>query len=196
MRRSPRVAVATIVLAASLLVGCATMKPMGFSEPIASLPQSRDAVAFFSVRTANQNKTGYQPNVGHVFVWEDGKDKREKYSFKVEGPYRQGKDEFNEYLISLRLPAERYMLRELFGTAGVFPIRGTFGAPVYMPEGERDRLERYLGRIDATIRARRSDDELRAGPLVPDRPGGQRPVRRHLRDPHLRQLRGRRPGVR
>jgi hypothetical protein len=107
MGQSPRVAVATIVLAASLLVGCATMKPMGFSEPIAGLPQSRDAVAFFSVRTANQNKTGYQPNVSHVFVWEDGKDKREKYSFKVEGPYRQGKDEFNEYLISLRLPAGR-----------------------------------------------------------------------------------------
>jgi hypothetical protein len=167
MRQSPRVAVATIVLAASLLVGCATMKPMGFSEPIAGLPQSRDAVAFFSVRTANQNKTGFQPKMSHVFVWEDGKDKREKYSFQVEDPYRQGKDEFNEYLISLRLPAGRYMLRELFGTAGVFPIRGTFGAPVFIPFELSPGSIVYLGRIEATIRTRRSDDELRAGPLVP-----------------------------
>ena len=97
----------------------------------------------------------------------DGKDKREKYSFKVEDPYRQGKDEFNEYLISLRLPAGRYMLRELFGTARVFPIRGTFGAPVFMPFELSPGGIVYLGRIDATIRARRGDDELRAGPLVP-----------------------------
>jgi len=53
------------------------------------------------------------PKVSHVFVWEDGKEEREKYSFKVDDPFRQGKDEFNEYLVSLRLPAGKYMLREI-----------------------------------------------------------------------------------
>lgn len=59
------------------------------------------------------------------------------------------------------------MLRELFGTAGVFPIRGAFCAPVFMPFELSPGSIVYLGRIEATIRARRSDDELRAGPLVP-----------------------------
>ena len=59
------------------------------------------------------------------------------------------------------------MLREFFGTAGVFPIRGTFGAPVFMPFELSSGSIVYLGRIEATIRARRSDDELRAGPPVP-----------------------------
>jgi hypothetical protein len=59
------------------------------------------------------------------------------------------------------------MLRKFFGTAGVFPIRGTFGAPVFMPFELSSGSIVYLGRIEATIRARRSDNELRAGPLVP-----------------------------
>src|SRR5262245_19695632 len=54
-----------------------------------------------------------------------------KFSFTVDDPYRQGKDEFSEYLVSLRLPAGQYMLREILGSAGFFPIRGMFAAPVF-----------------------------------------------------------------
>jgi hypothetical protein len=149
------------------LAGCATVKPMGLSETLATLPQTKEAVAFFSVKTMNQHKPGFQPNVSHVFVWEDGKEKREKYSFKVDDPYRQGKDEFNEYLVSLRLPAGKYMLREIFGSAGFFPMRGTFGAPVFRQFDLSPGAIVYLGHIEATIRERKNDQELRAGPMIP-----------------------------
>ena len=99
-------------------------------------------------------------------MWEDGKEKREKYSFTVDDPYRKGKDEFNEYLVSLRLPPGKYVLRELFGSAAS-PIRGMFGAPVFTRFELTPGTVVYFGRIEATIRQRTSDDQLRAGPLIP-----------------------------
>lgn len=167
MRQSRRVGLLVFVAVLSFLTGCATTKPMGLSEALGSLPESKEAVAFFSLRAVNQHKPGFQPKVSHVFVWEDGKEKREKYSFTVDDPYRQGKDEFNEYLVSLRLPAGKYMLRELFGSAGFFPIRGMFGAPVFTRFELAPGTIVYFGRIDAIIRERTSEDQLRAGPVIP-----------------------------
>lgn len=167
MRPSRAVRVLTVLGIVWLLVGCATVKPMGLNEPLTSLPQSKEAVAFFSLRIMNRNKPGFQPKVSHVFVWEADKEKREKYSFKVDDPYRQGKDEFNDYLVSVRLPSGGYMLREIFGFAGFFPIRGMFAAPVFERFDLSPGTIVYLGHIEATIRERKSDDELRAGPLIP-----------------------------
>jgi hypothetical protein len=167
MRQTRRVGPLAVLPVLWLLAGCASMKPMGLSESLASLPERKEAVAFFSLRTVNKHKPGYQPNVSYVFVWEDGKDDRQKYSFKVDDPYREGKDEFNEYLVSLRLPAGKYMLREIYGTAGYFPIRGSFGAPVFTRFEVAPGTIGYLGRIEATIRARAGDNELRAGSLIP-----------------------------
>lgn len=161
--RSPGLLLALL----GLLAGCATMKPMGLAEPLEGLAERKEAVAFFSLRTENQHKRGFQPNVSHVFVWEDGKEKREKFSFKVDDPYRKEKDAFNEYLVSLRLPPGRYVLRELFGSTGVFPIRGTFGAPLFTRFELAPGTIVYFGRIEATIRERTRDDQLRAGPLIP-----------------------------
>jgi hypothetical protein len=139
----------------------------GLSEPLTSLSQSKEAVAFFSLRIMNRHKPGFQPNVSHVFVWETDKEKREQYSFKVDDPYRQGKDEFNDYLVSVRLPSGGYVLRQIFGSAGFFPIRGMFAAPVFKRFELSPGTIVYLGHIEATIRARKSDDELRAGSLIP-----------------------------
>ena len=165
--QTPRFAVLVVIGILSLLTGCATTKPMGLSEAIDSLAEKKEAVAFFSLKAVNQHKPGFQPEVSHVFVWEDGKEKREKFSFKVEDPYRKGKDEFNEYLVSLRLPPGAYVFREIFGSAGFFPIRGAFGAPVYTRFELKPGTIVYFGRIEATIKARTNDDQLRAGPLFP-----------------------------
>jgi hypothetical protein len=167
MRQSRKVGILAVLGVLCFLAGCATTKPMGLRETLGSLPESKEAVALFSLRTVNQHKPGFQPKVSHAFVWEDGKEKREKYIFKVDDPFRQGKDEFNEYLVSLRLPAGKYMLRELFGSAGSFPIRGSFGAPVFTRFELAPGTIVYLGRIVATIRERTSDHQLRAGPLIP-----------------------------
>jgi hypothetical protein len=166
-RRSRSTGILVLLGLLGLLTGCATTKPMGLSEALGGLAESKEAVAVFSLRTVNQHKPGYQPKVSHVFVWEDGKEKREKYSFTVDDPYRQGKDEFNEYLVSLRLPPGKYMLREFFGSAGTFPIRGMFGAPIYTRFELTPGTIVYFGHIEATIRQRTSDDQLRAGSLIP-----------------------------
>ena len=86
----------------------------------------------------------------------------------IPGVFRvQGKDEFNEYLVSLWLPPGKYVLRELLGSAGFFPIRGMFGAPVFTRFEMTPGTVVYFGRIEATIRQRTSDDQLRAGSLIP-----------------------------
>jgi len=166
-RRRPRAWAFVILGLLCLLAGGATTKPMGLSEALGTLAASKESVAFFSLKAVNQHKPGFQPNVSHVFRWEDGKEKREKYSFTVDDPYRQGKDEFNEYLVSLRLPPGKYVLRKLLGSAGFFPIRGMFGAPVFTRFEMTPGTVVYFGRIEATIRQRTSDDQLRAGSLIP-----------------------------
>ena len=95
------------------------------------------------------------------------KEGNKKYSFKVDGKYRDIENEYNEYLISFQLPPGKYKLRELFAQSGIFPVRGTFSIPIYsMFEIEANKII-YLGHIEAYVKKRTRDDELRAGLVIP-----------------------------
>lgn len=50
---------------------------------------------------------------------------------------------------------------------GGFPISGTFAVPVYSKFELRPRSVVYLGRVEAVVRERKDDSELRAGPVIP-----------------------------
>lgn len=72
-----------------------------------------------------------------------------------------------EYLVSISLPPGRYKLREISGASGGFPVLGTFSIPVYTKFEMRPNTLVYLGRIEAVVRERKDDNELRAGPVFP-----------------------------
>jgi hypothetical protein len=152
-----------IVLAAC---GCATIKPMALSDKPAALDTGRESVALMTIKTANPYRPSYQPNLTHVVVWSDDAE-RKRFSFKVDEPHKRVKDEFNDYLVSMSLPPGRYSLRELFGTSGIFPVRGSFAVPLYKKLELKPNSVIYLGRVVAVNRERKNDDALRAGPVIP-----------------------------
>ena len=150
-----------------MLGGCATMKPPALSHDVKKLDVSEESIALITVKIANKYKMSYQPNIKYVFIWEDKKENRKKYSFDVGEKHNEVENEFNEYLISFQLPPGKYKLREFFAQRGKFPVIGTFSLPIYTSFSIEPNKIIYLGNIDAYIKERTSDDELRAGPVIP-----------------------------
>lgn len=149
------------------LGGCATMKPSALGPDGKQLDVSKESIALLSVKVANKYKTGYQPDIKNVFIWEDKSENRKKYSFAVEEKYNEIENEFNEYLISFQLPPGKYEMREFFAQKMAFPVFGSFALPIYADFSIGSNEIVYLGNIDARIIERTSDDELRAGPVIP-----------------------------
>jgi hypothetical protein len=166
-----------IVMSFLILTGCATMegadfvKPMTLNDDTNALDLKKKSVALLTVKTSNQYKPGYQPDMWGIYVLtNDGKEKKEIYRFGDKlgrlTPYKADK-EFNEYLVGISLAAGKYKLGRINGTGGVFPIRGGFAIPVFADFDLPPNKIVYLGRIEATLRERKKDDELRAGPVLP-----------------------------
>jgi hypothetical protein len=161
------VSLAFPILVSLLFFSCATIKPMALNPTATKLDCTKDSVALMAVKVSNQYKPKYQPAVTYAFVWTREKDNRKKYSFKVANPYKTVLGESIEYLISVQLPPGKYKLRELMGTSGSFPIRGTFWVPLYLNFDLEPNKVLYLGRIEAVNRKKISGDELAAGPPIP-----------------------------
>jgi hypothetical protein len=128
---------------------------------------AKESIALLTVKIANKYKTSYQPNIKHVIVCSNGEKDREKYSFKVGEKYNEVGNSYNEYLISFQLPAGTYKLRELFAQSGKFPVIGSFAVPVYSSFSIAHNKIIYLGHLEANIKERTDNKELRAGSVIP-----------------------------
>ena len=154
------VLVITLILFVS---GCATTKPME-SEQAQTLSLAQDSVAFIILKVSNQYKPSYQPFVDSMTVM---KDDGKRLSFPVDKPYKQVVNQFNEYLITMSLPAGSYKIGRIYGVSGIFPITGSFHIPVFSDFELKQNKFVYLGHIEATVRERKNKDELSAGPPIP-----------------------------
>lgn len=155
------------LLFAFMFGGCATIKPAALNQNVEAIDISQESIAIFTVKVANRYKPSYQPKIMYVFVWQNDEGGNKKYSFKVDGEYMEIENEYNEYLISFQLPPGKYKLREFFAQSGIFPVRGTFAIPIYSTfEIEANKII-YLGHIEAYVKERTRDDELRAGLVIP-----------------------------
>jgi hypothetical protein len=143
------------------------MKPSALGPDGKQLDVSEESIALLSVKVTNKYKTDYQPDIKNVFIWEDKSEDRKKYSFAVEEKYNEVENEFNEYLISFQLPPGKYEIREFFAQKWAFPVIGSFTLPIYADFSIAPNEIVYLGNIDARIIERTSDDELRAGLVIP-----------------------------
>lgn len=157
-------AAAIVLLLAS---GCATSKPMPLNESATTLDLAKEGVAIFTVRTSNQFKTGYQPNVGFVHVKQRAGEKKELFNFPAPGPIAAVEEQYNEYLVSISLPPGKYKLRHIGGSSNKLLVYSTFFVPVFVDIELKPNKILYLGRIEATLRERKNDSELRGGPLAP-----------------------------
>jgi len=169
-----------IIFLAFIFGGCATsLKPLAFDQDINLIDTANESVAILTLRVANKHKLRYQPEIDRVIITKPAADEKENqfYLFKVEEEYRQVKKEYNEYLISFQLPPGKYMLESFHADSGPLPVKTAhFSVPVCASfELEADKTV-YLGHIDAYVKKRTRDDELRAGTLFMGMPCCQRLV--------------------
>lgn len=94
-------------------------------------------------------------------------DKEETFSFSAGAVHRSVEEQYNEYLISLSLAPGKYKLQDIVGISTGFLIMGNFAVPIYADFELPANKAVYLGRIEATNREKKNDDEAAAGSIIP-----------------------------
>lgn len=144
-----------------LLTGCAGNK-MALEVNKKQLTQLAKPIGIFTLRTENQFHPSYQPFVAQIRVESaDGK----KTAFWTARPYREGKNKFYEYLVSVDLPAGRHAVKEVRGGGSGFLISGHFEFPMNLNFALNDGIT-YLGHVSMVNRERK-EGEPRSGGIFP-----------------------------
>lgn len=156
-----------LLVCSLILGGCATMREAPISSKTTTVDTSKESIAFMTLRVANQKNVSYQPDMKYAYVSENRTGDKNKYSFKIEAPTHKVDYLFNEYVISISVQPGEYVLRNLYGQSGFFPVIGSFDIPMYKKISIPANQVIYLGHIDATVVDRTSDDQLRAGSVLP-----------------------------
>lgn len=155
-----------LALSATILLvsGCASMSAMPLHSGIEKVDLANKGVLLGRLMIKNENRPGQQPALLTVFVEQDGKMYSRTKPTLVQDYDKEGKD----YLISIDAPA---------GAATLKVARFLRQVPLLMMATADLPFEHdidiaanqfvYIGRINAVIKARESDDQPRAGSLVP-----------------------------
>lgn len=151
---------ALCVLAAALsLSGCSTGMALDPKKPVPTA--SNKAIAIFTLRTENRVNTGFQPEVRKVKMEAGGRER----TFSVSKPYRHGKNEYNEYLMSVELTPGDCAMKRVEGGATGFLIISKFEFPVPARFALGSGVS-YLGNLTMTNRKRTGNEE-RSGSIFP-----------------------------
>lgn len=157
----------TALVSTLVLGGCATMKDAPISSKATSIDTTKESIAFMTLKVANQKNVSYQPDMKLAYVSENKTGDKKKYSFRIEEPTHKVDYLYNEYVVSISVQPGEYVLRNLYGQSGFFPVMGSFDIPMYKKISIPENQVIYLGHIDATVVDRTSDGQLRAGAILP-----------------------------
>jgi hypothetical protein len=151
-----------VIFTALSVSGCAYGTRMALDANKGNVLKLEKPIAIFTLRTQNTYKPSYQPEVNRIeFVSSTAKDKK---TFQPAKPYKQAKDEYLEYLVSVDLSPGAYTVRDIKGTASTFLVSGHFSFPINthfnLPSGVT-----YLGHITMVNRQRMENEERSGGPL-------------------------------
>jgi len=141
--------------------------PMALNKKITKLDLTKESIAIMSIKVSNEHVLSCQPFLNLIVIGK-GEDVRYK-TFKIKSVFAQEKGKYNEYLISVDLPAGKYMITDVIGESSKIlpPLWAVTYMPVYLPFELKPNEITYLGRIEGTIRKKQNDDELIAGAVVP-----------------------------
>lgn len=144
--------------------GCASMNPMALETKSGALQLTSKSAGLFTLRTSNQYKPSYQPDVKSIEVISQETDKA--VNFKVAKPYSQEKDRFFEYLISVELSPGIYRVGNIAGVSPNFLTIGSFKFPVGASFELSPNAVVYLGHINMVNR-KRNEGEKQSGSILP-----------------------------
>jgi hypothetical protein len=164
-----RIYVGLAVLAVLVLTGCATPTKMAFENETDKVKADK-AVFLLTTTLKNGYKTSYQPKAFVLNVEKaDAKERGDRLNFLIDEKARVEADNAeagNTYLVRMELEPGDYVIRGMTGFSGIFPVRGTFFAPLHAEVKSGEPGVFYLGHIAATVRERQ-ENEFRAGPPIP-----------------------------
>jgi hypothetical protein len=158
-----------VLIAALIVSGCATPTKMAF-ENEADKVKNDKAVFLLTTTLKNGYKTSYQPKAIVLHVERASvKDSSDRLNFLMDDKAKIELDTVqagNTYLVRMELEPGDYVIRGVTGFSGVFPVRGTFFAPLHAEVKATQPGVYYLGHVAATVRERQ-ENEFRAGPPIP-----------------------------
>ena len=151
--------------------GCAVHK-MALTKKQTDIDLTNKSIALFSVRISNQYKASRQLDLMNVIICPQSETKckhdlpsnpRSPYK-----PYKREKNYFNEYLISYELESGTYNIDGLYTNYRIPTLTSGFGYTKLNLKTEiKPNSVSYLGRLNITLREKKSDTEIRAGGSVP-----------------------------
>ncbi|MGB0910805.1 MAG: hypothetical protein ACPGYT_10600 [Nitrospirales bacterium] len=154
-----------ILLGMSLLTtGCGITKNMPLTQHATQLDTTKEGIAIFKLKMSNKYVPAYQPYVRKVNVIKVGEE--EEIGFQVNQPYLKVEEQYHEYLVSLQLSPGMYLIEEIAGGSGVFPVAGRYSFPIHAQFQIHQNKVTYIGNIEMVNRERK-DDEPASGGLLP-----------------------------
>jgi hypothetical protein len=142
--------------------GCA--HNMALNKGQNTIELSGKSVALLSVKISNQNKPGYQLDLGVFTICPEHETcYTVPYMHKAENAYKSEKDKYNEYLLSFDLESGTHNIYFL-SVGYVVPLLLGAGAnvPINLEAEVKPNSVVYLGHMDVILREKKSDNEERA----------------------------------
>lgn len=160
-----------VLAGAALLAGCATPTKMAFGEDAQNAAAApAKPVMLMTANFKNKYRPDYQPKLLVVHVERpDAKEAKDRINFTMDDKARMetGKPETgNTYLLRMELPPGRYEIVGMTSRSGIFPVAGSFFAPLHVPLEVTGNGVFYLGHVSAVVRERQGN-EFRAGAPIP-----------------------------
>lgn len=158
------------LVGAVLLTGCATPTRMAFGDDAPATDVATKPVLLMTANFKNKYRVDYQPQLLVVHVERPGAtEAKDRINFTMDAKARietGSPDAGNTYLLRMELPPGQYQIVGMTSRSGIFPVAGSFFAPLHVPLEVKDNGVAYLGRVNAVVRERQGN-EFRAGPPIP-----------------------------
>jgi len=102
-----------------------------------------ESIGILHLKISNNLAKSYQPRVDSINIIKTNSG--DNIKFKAEKPFKQVKDEYNEYLFSFKLSPGKYKIEEVKEEAGIFPFIGYFQFPINAEFNLENNVIAYLG---------------------------------------------------
>jgi hypothetical protein len=146
-----------------IIAGCT--EEMAISTKTKKIDLTQDSIVLMTAKISNEVSTSYQPTSCFVVI-NNVKTKKSK-TFQVDKPYNSVKNQFKDYLISMKCVPGENKIQVINGFSEQILIYGNWEIPVNKSFNVESGKIVYLGRLEAVNKKRVSDDEVRAGRIIP-----------------------------
>ena len=153
-----------LILCMTSFLGCTKTYQMALDQKPEKLDLTTKSLGLFTLRTSNQYKPSYEPDVQYITITPqpDGKN----ILFRVKKAHKKESKNFLEYLISIDLEPGTYKIGNISGNSPNILTIGSFMFPVDTNFELPPDSVVYLGHL-YMVNRKRKEGEKRSGSVLP-----------------------------